>query len=1453
MRSSPHRPAQCAAWLRRGLLLGGLLLLGLWLQAQDGRLKRAHEAYEAMDYAAAIPGYVKALEKQFDKRAMLRLADCYRLMQNYRKAAEVYSKIVNLNQIDPINYFYFAQSLMNMGMYPEAAKWFDRYAKAVPSDPRGAQFAESCRNIPRYFADSAEVSISPFPHNSAAEDFSPVWYKEGILFSSSRGSGELVDRPLERGTQAFLDLYYCRMAPDGEKFTRPALVKGRLNTRFHEGTCAWDSIHQLAYFTRNNFFEGKKTSNSSGIMNLKLFYADVPATGPWSNVRSMPFNSDEHSVGHAAVVPGGDMLVFISDRPGGYGGTDLYSSRRVGDAWSTPENLGPTVNTPGNEMFPYISPDHILYFSSDGLGGLGGLDIFTCPLDSSRTLPQNLGAPINSAADDFGYVVSAVGGWGMFSSNRPGGRGSDDMYIFRYNKPRWNGVVMDSETRLPVPNARVSLHLPAVQRSLSGITNAQGVSTQLLQRDMTYELMVEAEQYRILRAQVSTYGAAPGDVLEDTLWLERPAVLVVTKILDPATGFPIANAQVNVVGTKLRLMTDSTGTVSFYYDPYPTLAQKSIACPPVAAPDYCFLFTDEGFSEFDTLKLTYEWSFGDGSKATGLEVKHCYKAAGTYQVALNLLDATGNIFMNQSTYDLEVRRPVGLIADGPDTVTVGVEAIYSAEGSTLEGCTIDSYQWEWDNGPTYLGATMHHMLTKPGIYTLRLSVGGHGDEVPRACNGCISREVVAMPAGWQRPMKVVRDSLRTVWTGDPAKPAHEAVNIPCAPQAPEHYCFSFTDAGEQNADSLPFIYRWDLGDGNLREGVTVEHCYAQPGIYNVRLEILDPISRQQLSLRNDYVLDVQDLRQVFIESYDTVALGRPARLDAFQSDFEGCHVQSVSWNFGDGATARGPEVLHQYERAGTYRVQLFLQGADAVTGEPCSRCSYKQVQVLPDYRGNEDRDSIRAASLAAAEVKTAPDGTILLDVTKEGYAPRRIALDPLVPAGTVQDSIYLPKEQKGASAIVVARDAATGQRLLGIVVAVQDAATSRPLGEYLLADSLGTVPLDPGGNYRLLVRKQGYLTQVETVTEVVQSDRPVEVHVVLQKAEVGKSWVLHNLYYDFDQSYIRHDAAIELAKLAAFLQANPSLTVELGSHTDVRGSDAYNLQLAQARADAAVTFLKSRGIAPQRIIARGYGEQQLTNACADGVTCTEEGHQENRRTEITVLGFKDPIYSLARSVEDIWGTAPIMIPSTAETAGPFTILVGTYLQPQRPSHFATLAGTAYEVTEREVDGFWLYSYGDYPSYEAAAANLEQVRQRGFARASILAVPPFTIPDPARKTAPSAKTPSVSVPSVSVPSAKTPSVSVPSVSAPSPNSLDNVYAIQVAALGGTVAPSFLKSFGEYGSSLFEQAIAGRHVFFIGPYATAAEAQQHLAQVRSQGHPSAFLVRFEQGKKVNLDKS
>ncbi|MEY3444084.1 MAG: hypothetical protein RLZZ519_2365, partial [Bacteroidota bacterium] len=188
------------------------------LQAQNNAaLKRGNEAFEKMAYLEAIKYFEKALSKGFDKNGLIRLADAYRLTNNSRKAAEVYSKVVNLNQILPVNYFYFAQALMNQGLYPEAAKWFDRYAKAAPQDPRGGKFAASCRTIESYFADTAEIRIRPFPHNSKVDDFSPVWYKGGILFSSSRSEGSVVESRYDWNGQPFLDLYYSKMTGEGEK------------------------------------------------------------------------------------------------------------------------------------------------------------------------------------------------------------------------------------------------------------------------------------------------------------------------------------------------------------------------------------------------------------------------------------------------------------------------------------------------------------------------------------------------------------------------------------------------------------------------------------------------------------------------------------------------------------------------------------------------------------------------------------------------------------------------------------------------------------------------------------------------------------------------------------------------------------------------------------------------------------------------------------------------------------------------------------------------------------------------------------------------------------------------------------------------------------------------------------------------------------------------------------
>lgn len=1421
-------------WMRAcglGLLLSWLLGLGAVQAQRSGVLKRGDAAYETMAYLEAIKLYEKALKKGFDKSALLRLADSYRLTNNPRKAAEVYSKVVSLNQIPPLNYFYFAQALMNLGMYPEAAKWFDRYAKAVPSDPRGTSFAASCRAIEGYFADTAEVRMRPFPHNSKVDEFSPIWYGDGILYSSSRADGAVVESRYEWNGQPFLDLYYSKMSGLGEKFGRPVLVKGKLNTRFHEATCAWDSVHRLAYFTRNNYYEGKKVADEHGVLNLKLFYADVPASGPWNNVRSMPFNSDNYSVGHPAVMRGGETLLFISDMPGGYGGTDLYRVDFDGDdGWSKPVNLGPSINGPGNEMFPYISPDGLLYFSSDGLGGLGGLDVFVCDLNAKECKPRNLGAPINGSADDFGFLISADGAWGMVSSNRSGGQGSDDIYIFTYQKPLWNAVVLDAVTRKPIPDAHITLALPRIDRTLTTSTGPEGTTGLLLQRNTTYQAMVEASQYRPQRLEVSTYGTKAGDVIQDTILLGRPPIIVVTKVLDMVSGFPIVNAKVRLVDSGVTLRTDSTGEVTFFYDPYPDYQQRPVECPPSPATDYCFRFKDEAAMEFDTLKLTYEWSFGDGTKVREEEPRHCYAKPGTYHVELNLLDASGQVFMNQATYDLEVRPPSGLSIDGPDTVALGTEAKYVAGATAVEGCEIRTYQWELSNGKNFTGPGFTIKFDKPGGYKLKLSAGGNETGTPRACGGCITKEVFVVNPRMQQPGL---DSLKIAWSGKPTQPPP---TIDCKRQEPEDYCYSFTDEGGLSTDSLPFIYLWDLGDGTQMTGLHVNHCYAQPGLYRIRLEVLDPLSKQQVSLLSEYELEVRDLKQVYIASYDTVSVGKPLELDARRSDAPGCKVRAVYWEMGDGSTEAGPVVSHTYTRRGTFRVQMVLEGIDSVTGQSCMRCSYKEVHVLPDYRGNELRDSLRQVATVPDAARLMPDGTILLEIMKEGFGPRRLSFHPGTEPGIVRDSVYLVRPSTEASLIVEVGDQATRMRLKDATITLRDPQTGLDLGKFELEEGVMTLPLEPNRTYTLIASKEGYLTDKMEVGPLRKGREALRVRLDLHAAVVGNSWILHNIYYDFDKYHIRHDAAIELEKLKGFLEMNPGLTVELSSHTDVRGSDEYNLVLAQNRAESAVHYLVERGIAPRRIVAHGYGEQRLHNRCDDGVPCSEELHQENRRTEITILGLANPLYSQARKVEDIWGTESLSIPSTPDFSGPFTILVGTYTREKPSTHFDALSGR-FQVSGKQVDGFYEYTTGDYPSFERAASDLPEVVSRGYPHASILARPSYTLPAVA-SAEPKPEQPVVK--------------DAAPESEPVSPSAEVFYSVQIAVVGRTVQDVFLSDLGEYQDGLFEKQISGRRVFFVGHYRTELEAVKHLARIRKKGHSDAFLVHFDRGKKVNLDK-
>ena len=263
--------------------------------------------------------------------------------------------------------------------------------------------------------------------NTEHLDFSPVFYNKGLVFVSSRKKGGFMDPKIG---ETYFELYYTRVDPNGSP-VEPEVFSGQLNSQLHEGPVAFSRNGDQIFFTSNNQKHGLQQTDDAGRVRLKIYTANRGAQD-WEKIMELPFNSDEYSCQHPSLSRDGKRLYFASDRPGGYGSYDIWFVDRTPEGWGNPVNLGPSINSKGNEVFPFIHYSGYLYFSSDGsYEGLGGLDIFSV---NTRNLPdvhpQIFSAPFNTPFDDLGFVLEDDGKHGFFSSDRPGGIGKDDIYQF---------------------------------------------------------------------------------------------------------------------------------------------------------------------------------------------------------------------------------------------------------------------------------------------------------------------------------------------------------------------------------------------------------------------------------------------------------------------------------------------------------------------------------------------------------------------------------------------------------------------------------------------------------------------------------------------------------------------------------------------------------------------------------------------------------------------------------------------------------------------------------------------------------------------------------------------------------------------------------------------------------------------------------------------------------------
>ncbi|HEX8548656.1 MAG TPA: OmpA family protein [Cytophagaceae bacterium] len=484
-----------------------ILLSTLGTQAQT-KLEKANKLYESHSYIKAIDLYQSVLQSEKSEEATIKLADSYRQINNTREAEKWYSKAVKMKSSKAIDKFYYAQILQTNGKCLEAKKWYAAYSKVDKSDKRPALLSGACDSLHLYQDDTARYKIKELKAiNSKQSDFGGVIYQKGLMFTSAKTvEGKGKSKVSERDGNPYLNMYYSPNFRQS-KFAVSYGLHDKLNTKYHDGPGCFNKDFTEIYFTRNSKGKG-------GVKRLKIYKAKIENEN-WKDIQALSFNSDNHSCGHPNLSPDGTTIFFTSEMKGGQGGTDIWMVTRKGDEWTSPKNLGPTINTKGNEMFPYLSDDKRFFFSSNGHPGIGGLDLYVAKADGENfTDVENLGIPINSTYDDFSLSIGRQPYIGYFSSNRPGGTGSDDLYEFQDQsqvqilKVNIEGqlVKKEKEKEVPVVGATVSILDEDDKEVAQQTTKNDGKFKFEVDTEKEYTLITQKDNFYTDRTPISTMG-----------------------------------------------------------------------------------------------------------------------------------------------------------------------------------------------------------------------------------------------------------------------------------------------------------------------------------------------------------------------------------------------------------------------------------------------------------------------------------------------------------------------------------------------------------------------------------------------------------------------------------------------------------------------------------------------------------------------------------------------------------------------------------------------------------------------------------------------------------------------------------------------------------------------------------------------------------------------------------
>jgi outer membrane protein OmpA-like peptidoglycan-associated protein/tetratricopeptide (TPR) repeat protein len=489
------------------LYLTILNLFAVSIYPQKGKIASADKKYYNYAYIDAIKTYERIAGKGYESPDIYqKIGNAYYFNSELDKACKWYDKLFALTtNVDPEYYYRYAYCLKSVAQNDKAKEMLAIYNEKTGNKGKGEYYGKDINYLDKIKANSGRYKIKDAGINTKYSDYGSSFYNDSkLVFTSSRDTGSLGQRKHTWTDQYFTNLYESNLTGDSLTPEKAMKFSKGVKSKFHEASAVFTKDGKTMYFARNNYLDGKKGKDESKITLIKIYRASFE-NNDWAKVTELPFDSNNYSTAHPSLSPDEKTLYFVSDMPGGLGESDIYKVSVNSDgSYGNPINLGNVINTPGKETFPFVTNENEIYFASDTHPGLGGLDIFVSKIKPDGTFDEvkNVGADANSPQDDFAYLINTKNRIGFFSSNRPGGKGFDDIYQFLETKriktkckPELNGTITESVSYQMITNAKITLYNDQHKAVSTTESDQNGQYSFDIENSGTYSVRAEKEDY----------------------------------------------------------------------------------------------------------------------------------------------------------------------------------------------------------------------------------------------------------------------------------------------------------------------------------------------------------------------------------------------------------------------------------------------------------------------------------------------------------------------------------------------------------------------------------------------------------------------------------------------------------------------------------------------------------------------------------------------------------------------------------------------------------------------------------------------------------------------------------------------------------------------------------------------------------------------------------------------